>query len=52
MELTNPDGVVPPIKHFPVKVVTVVLIPSTQSLLKVTRQVYVGNKQKKSSVEI
>lgn len=35
-DITDPDGVVHPIKHCPVKAVTVVLIPSTQPILKVT----------------
>lgn len=35
-ELTDPDGVVHPVELHPVEVVTLVLIPSTQSTLKVT----------------
>lgn len=35
-KLTDFDGVVYPIEQRPVKVVTVVLIPSTQSIFKVT----------------
>lgn len=42
-ELAYPDGVVRPIEHGPVEVVTVVLIPSTQSIFEVAREFWQKN---------